>query len=231
MGTADDLPRRARGAVLLAGGRSSRMGQPKALLRVGGLAMVARVAHALERACDELVVVTAGEPGSAAVAPERELREVLAGTAFAARPGGLRFACDASPGRGPVAGFAAGLAESRADTVLVAPCDLPFLSPDLVRGFFEFAEQPGKPDVVAARRGGFWEPMPVVLRRASMARVYAAQLEQGELRPTASWAAMLVVAVEGEALARLDVDGSSFLGVNDPAELAQARARAGRGST
>ena len=230
---AGEAPRSARGGLLLAGGRSSRMGRPKALLRVGGIAMVAHVARALEDACDELVVVVAPGPDPSAFAGEDELRDALRATRFAARPGALRFARDSSPGRGPVAGLAAGLSESRADLVLVAPCDLPFLSPTLVAGLFDLAGGPSSPDVVAARRGGFWEPMPVVLRRATTALVYVDRLARGDLRPTAPWRELRVVAVEGEALSLLDPGDASFLGVNDPAELARAQARfdAARGVT
>ena len=61
-----------RSAVLLAGGRSSRMGRPKALLDLGGEPMIARVARALEASCDELVVVAAAadRPGETATADE-----------------------------------------------------------------------------------------------------------------------------------------------------------------
>ncbi|MFM7142478.1 MAG: molybdenum cofactor guanylyltransferase [Alphaproteobacteria bacterium] len=227
-GSSDGLLLR-RGAVLLAGGRSSRMGRPKALVRVGDSAMVARVARALEDACSELVVVLSASPGGE-TADEDALRGALASGAFAASGGALRFVRDALPEHGPVAGLAAGLAASRAELVLVAPCDLPFLSGALVRGLFARADWAPPPDVVAARRGGFWEPLPAVMRRETMARVYAEQVARGELRPTAAWPALRVSAVDEAALASLDPTGASFEGVNDPAELEAARARLARTS-
>jgi molybdopterin-guanine dinucleotide biosynthesis protein A len=204
------------------------MGRPKALVDLGGRPLVAWVARALEEICEILVVAIAADPGEAAVAGERDLRDALSETTFAARPGGLLFARDAAPDLGPVAGLLAGLSASPADLVLVAACDLPFLSEALVAGLFDLARGTPAADVVAARREGFWEPMPCVLRRERMAAVYAAQLARGDLRPTSSWGDLRVVAVEGDALRRLDVSGHSFVGVNDPSELAAARARLGR---
>lgn len=217
-----------RGALLLAGGRSSRMGRPKALVDLGGRPLVARVARALEESCETLVVAIAADPGEAAVAGERDLRDALCETAFAGRPGGLLFARDPAPDLGPVAGLAAGLSVSSAEVVLVAACDLPFLSEVLVAGLFDLARGIPAPDVVAVRRDGFWEPMPCVLHRGRMAAVYATQLARGDLRPTSSWGDLRVVAVEGDALRRLDASEESFVGVNDPSELASARARIGR---
>lgn len=230
MGTASVARTRLpRGGIVLAGGRSSRMGRPKPLVRVGDAPMIARVARALEGTCDELVVVTGARPDDAARCGEDSLREALADSAFAARTGALRFSRDGAADLGPVAGIAAGLETSRADLVLIVACDLPFLSAGLVRGLFEAAESSLPTDVVAARRDGFWEPMPAVMRRETMKRVYGGQLARGDLRPTASWPGLRVVAVEGAALARLDPDGASFLGVNDPIDLARAQARLERG--
>lgn len=204
------------------------MGTPKALLRFDGLPMIARVARALEDTCDELVVVAAAEAADDSVAEPGRLRAALAETAFGAPRGALRFARDLRSDLGPVAGLAAGLAAASSEHVVVVPCDLPLLSAAFVRGLFELAQSDPPPDVVAARRGGFWEPMPAVLRRAPMAALYAGQLERGELRPTAGWPGLRVLAVEGETLARLDPDGSSFLGVNDRADLDRALARLAR---
>ena len=217
-----------RSAVLLAGGRSSRMGRPKALLDLGGEPMIARVARALEASCDELVVVAAAadRPGETATADE--LRAALACTGFARRADALGMARDLAEARGPVAGLAAGLAAARGRWAIVVPCDLPFLSPSLVAGLFATAEAgrpraASTPVAVIPRRGGDWEPMPAVLDRAVFARLYAEQLERGELRPTARFSDPDVIALEGDALDRLDPGGASFLGVNDAREYARAR--------
>ncbi|HZR83132.1 MAG TPA: molybdenum cofactor guanylyltransferase [Candidatus Binatia bacterium] len=213
-----------RSGIVLAGGRSRRMGSPKALLDVGGEPLVCRVARRLVVACDELVIVapaltgrSTGEHDALAAAVLRLGDELPAGA--------LRTVHDGAPDRGPVAGLAAGLAAARGERAFVAACDTPFLAPALVAGLFATAEGEPAADVVIARTAGGVEPMVAVYRVATMAAHYARQLADGELRPTARFAACRVREVAGAELAALDPEGASFAGVNDPDEYRAALAR------
>jgi len=104
------------GAIVLAGGRSSRMGAPKALLDWHGGTLVRRVTGILQRVADPVVVVHA------------------AGQELPTLPGVERVV-DRAPDRGPIEGMAAGLrgVADRCPAVFVSGTDLPFLHPDLVR--------------------------------------------------------------------------------------------------
>ncbi len=87
------------------------MGSPKALVEVDGIAMARRVADALLAGGVDSVVLVGGEPAWA---------DVL----------GLEVLADRHPGLGPLGGLATALlagAEAGAETVLVAPCDQPWL--------------------------------------------------------------------------------------------------------
>ena len=101
---------------MLAGGRSSRMGTPKALLDWHGGTLVRRVTGILQRVADPVVVVHA------------------AGQELPTLPGVERVV-DRAPDRGPIEGMAAGLrgVADRCPAVFVSGTDLPFLHPDLVR--------------------------------------------------------------------------------------------------
>lgn len=103
------------GAIVLAGGRSRRMGTSKALLDWHGGTLVRRVAGILQRVADPVVVVHAD------------------GQELPSLPGAER-AVDRSPDRGPLEGIAAGLraVAGRCPAVFVAGTDLPLLHPDLV---------------------------------------------------------------------------------------------------
>jgi molybdopterin-guanine dinucleotide biosynthesis protein A len=103
------------GAIVLAGGRSSRMGAPKALLEWHGGTLVRRVTGILQRLADPVVVVHAD------------------GQELPPLPGVERVV-DRAPDRGPLEGIAAGLraVASRCPAVFVSATDLPFLHPDLV---------------------------------------------------------------------------------------------------
>jgi molybdopterin-guanine dinucleotide biosynthesis protein A len=103
------------GAIVLAGGRSRRMGTSKALLDWHGGTLVRRVTGILQRVADPVVVVHAG------------------GQELPPLPG-VERAVDRTSDRGPMEGIAAGLraVASRCPAVFVAGTDLPFLHPDLV---------------------------------------------------------------------------------------------------
>ena len=104
-------------AVVLAGGRSSRLGgTDKPGLVVGGQTLLGSVVSAMTSAGAGRVVV---------VGPERP---AVPGTG--AQDGGrLRYTREEPPGRGPVAALRCGLAEVSAPAVVLAAADLPFLRP------------------------------------------------------------------------------------------------------
>ena len=92
-------------AVILAGGKSQRMGTDKALLTVGGETLLARTVRVLRESGYEKISVIGRE----------------------ACLENLTFIPDAHPGAGPLAALATALAQAK-DSVLVLPCDLPLLS-------------------------------------------------------------------------------------------------------
>ena len=105
--------------VVLAGGKSRRMGQDKALLPLGGYPLFQ---HCLDRLAPQVEEIAICANSS----PER----------FAPWQG--RILPDHFPDQGPVAALHAGLvwAENAGATHLVsAPCDMPFLPKDLVARF------------------------------------------------------------------------------------------------
>ena len=99
-------------AVVLAGGRSARLGgQPKPQLAVGGRTMLAAVLAAVEGAGQRIVV---GPPQPV--------------------PAGVVLVREAPPGGGPVPALAAGLAavDPATDVVAVLAADLPFVTGALI---------------------------------------------------------------------------------------------------
>lgn len=138
--------------VVLAGGRSSRMGRTKALLEVGGTPMARLVADALRHGgCDRVVLVGGRADELASI--------------------GLPVVPDAHPGEGPLGGLltafgllarpASGEGQETAPretaqvdssrSVFVAPCDLPALSWSVVRTMVDRAVLAEEADVVVAR--------------------------------------------------------------------------------
>jgi molybdopterin-guanine dinucleotide biosynthesis protein A len=103
------------GGIVLGGGRSSRMGRPKAWLAAGGETFLGRTVRVVGGACSPVVVVAAAG---------QELPSVPA-----------EVVRDAEPAAGPLEGLLAGLTAlaGRCDIAFVAACDLPGLTPEVVR--------------------------------------------------------------------------------------------------
>ena len=101
--------------IVLAGGRSSRMGTPKAWLEWHGSTLLRRTCAVVARGAAGPVVVV-GAPG-------QELP---------ALPDGVRVVEDAREGKGPLQGLLAGLEAVDAEVAFVASTDMPFLHPRFV---------------------------------------------------------------------------------------------------
>ena len=147
--------------LLLAGGGSSRMGVPKSLLGYHGLPLIVHVYNRLGPMFSEILLSVSGDeklPG--------ELESV-------------KRVVDAVPGRGPIAGIAAGLAEARNETVFVAACDIPTIDRKLVAEMLKMAREY---DIVVPRTvEDFVEPLFAVYKRRLLPEVLAL-LDSGERR-------------------------------------------------
>ncbi|BFH65643.1 molybdenum cofactor guanylyltransferase [Paenibacillus azoreducens] len=99
--------------VVLAGGQSRRMGANKALLAVGREKVIETIIGAMSAAVQD-ILIAANEH-----------------TADAYRELGREIACDRFPGQGPLSGIHAALHAVKTPWIIVAACDMPFVSPEL----------------------------------------------------------------------------------------------------
>lgn len=178
---------RIDGAVLC-GGASRRMGKDKALVVVDGRSMARRVADALSvGGCSAVAAIGGDESALIAL--------------------GLRWVPDAHPGEGPLGGVLTALDTSAADAVLVAACDLPWLSSETVAMLVEAAA--GAADVVIARTDRL-EPMCAVWRSTTV-DVVRDVFQQGGRAVAAALDRLVVEAVP--------VPASDLRNVNTPGDL------------
>jgi molybdopterin-guanine dinucleotide biosynthesis protein A len=110
------------GAVVLAGGRSTRMGRDKALERVGGIMMLERVVRGAAAVCGEVVVV----------GRERAPEGWPAGLAARFVPDAEKSSIGERSG-GPLVGVIRGL-DILQRAALVVACDVPLVRPETLRG-------------------------------------------------------------------------------------------------
>ncbi|MEO3867362.1 molybdenum cofactor guanylyltransferase [Nonomuraea sp. B12E4] len=199
--------------VVLAGGRSTRMGQPKAWLEWHGSTLLYRTTAMLAR--------TVGGPVVVVAAPGQELPPL---------PPGVHVAEDPVEGLGPMQGLAVGLAAvaGRAETAFVCSTDLPFLHPAFVRRVLR-GLGPGT-DVALPVARGFRQPLAAAYRTA-LAGLIADLLAEGDLRPGMLFKHCPVVQLGDEelladpGLARHDPALESVVNVNTPEDYAAARDR------
>lgn len=188
-------------AIILAGGRSSRMGTPKALLPFDGEPLITHTVRTLQPLFDEIVVVAA--PGQRL--PRLPVSIVHDEVAY----------------QGPVGGISYGLRAARGDYAFVTSCDSAFISPALVSALL--ARRDGY-DVVVPRWEDRFQPLLAVYRRTVLPLVEA-QLANGELRPVDLFDKVRTLIVSEEEIRRVDPDGGSFFNMNTPDDYAEAVAR------
>jgi molybdopterin-guanine dinucleotide biosynthesis protein A len=199
--------------IVLAGGRSSRMGTPKAALEWHGSTLLRRTAGIMLRATDGPVVVVR--------APGQELPEL---------PAQVEVIEDPREGLGPVQGLAAGLAaaEGRAEIAFVCSTDMPFLHPAFVRRVLRAAAAGADVGLPVAR--GYPQPLAAAYRTA-LAPVVGRLVAENRLRPAFLFEECQVTRLDETALredpvlAALDPHLDSVVNVNEPGDYAEARAR------
>ncbi|MFL6142520.1 MAG: NTP transferase domain-containing protein [Labedaea sp.] len=199
--------------VVLAGGRSTRMGAAKAGLEWHGSTLLYRAAAVLARTVDGPVVVVA--------APGQELPDLPAGVAVVEDP---------VEGLGPMQGLAVGLAAvaDRADVAFVCSTDLPFLHPAYVRQVLRGLTADA--DVALPLARGFRQPLAAAYR-TRLAGLVADLLARGNQRPGMIFKHCAVVQLDDAALladptlAEYDPGLDSVVNVNTPEDYAAARDR------
>lgn len=146
-----------RTALILAGGKSERMGEDKGLMRFDGLPLVQRIADQLGSLFSEILICTDNREGYGFL--------------------NLPMVPDREAGRGPLMGIYSGLCESSNELNFVIACDIPEIDKAFLDKLFIEAE---KADLVIPESGpGKFEPLFAVYRK-SLLPVMADLLENGE---------------------------------------------------
>lgn len=182
-------------AAVLAGGRSSRMGEAKARLAFGGEPLLARVVRPLRALFDDVFIV-GGEQDT-----------------------GLPVWPDLVDG-GPLAGVLTALAHAQHPYCLVVACDMPFLSAPLLRWMTELADGF---DAVAPRDERGWHPLHAIYARSAAPRLEE-RLQSGARSIQPLLDTLNVREITSEEVARFARPGRHPLqNLNTPADLAAAR--------
>ena len=132
----------AYSAVVLAGGKSRRMGVDKASVLVGGRRLLDRVLSVLTGLFDDVVVVGRSE--------------------WSADLGSVCSVADETPGLGPLGGLYTGLGVIDRERALVVGCDMPFITGEVLQ---ELLSRDGESEATVARMAGRAQPLLAVYDR------------------------------------------------------------------
>ena len=189
-------------SIILAGGKSSRLGRSKALQAIGAKSLIQWVVDRLVVLSTEIIIATAhGEaiPCSSAVR--------------------IKTVADIYPEKGPLVGIYSGLLASSSSRAIVVGCDTPFLSVGLLKYMIRISSTF---DVVVPRIKDKLEPLCAVYSKSCLVPIQEL-LEQNELRIAELFSMVKVRYIEEDEINSFDPEHLSFFNINSQAALDRAR--------
>ncbi len=188
--------------VLLAGGKSRRMGEDKRHLRVGEQTLLERGLAVLRSTFQDVLVVIAQD------SPPLDVE------AQAVR--------DLVPDCGSLGGLYTGLMQAATPYIFVVACDMPFLDPAVL---VQFTSRRANADIVMAKLASRIHPMHALYSKRCLPVVERMiQARQLKIQEMVADRSLHVRYVTEDDLRIIDPSGRSFQNVNTPADLELARA-------
>ena len=187
--------------ILLAGGKSRRMGEDKRHLVVGEQTLLERGLAVLHSIFQEVLVVIAQD------SPPLDVE--------------ARVVRDLVPECGSLGGLYTGLVQATTPFIFVVACDMPFLDPAVIT---QFTSRRAAADIVMAKLAARLHPMHALYGKRclpvveEMIRTRQLKIQEIVLRSS-----LWVRYVTEADLVAIDPTGRSFQNVNTPADLEVAR--------
>lgn len=191
-------------AVILAGGRSSRMGTNKALLEVNGKALIAIQVEELSRQFSEVIIVS-NQPW---------LYANLKATVIT----------DQYPGLGPLAGIHAGLKAAANEVIFLVPCDMPFISAAVGT---QLLSRLGGADGLILERDGKLEPLYGLYTKRCLP-VIEEFLRAKRLKVIDFYPRLNIQTLPAASLHLTCAVETALFNINTPQDFQQAKALSGR---
>lgn len=183
-------------ALILAGGKGSRIGREKAMLELAGRPLVE---HAIKSAANVFEKVYLSGP------PELESM-------------GLPVVPDRHQGVGPLAGILSGLEAVTTPWLFALPCDSPFIPEAFFRGMAALISDH---EVVVPMNQGFYEPTHALYSKV-LVPLMEKLIDSGERKIKLLYAAARVREAGDELIRQWDPDGMAFFNINTAEDLARA---------
>jgi len=187
--------------LIIAGGKSRRLGIDKRFLDLGGRTCIQRVLDAYQGIFDEILIA------ADAVGPFQSL--------------GVRVVVDIMPGRATLGGLYTGLHYAAGEGVFAAAGDMPWINPAAIRIVLDRAHSG---DIVIPNVEGKLQPMHAVYSKACLPFLRTL-VEAGTLKvqDLCKCPELRVHQIPQSAFTAVDPDLRSFFNINTPDDLARAK--------
>lgn len=182
-------------SFILTGGRSSRMGENKAALKLGEYTFIERIANTLSTLVKDITLVGGNL--------QQEFPE-------------LNFVPDLHPHDGPLGGIYTALHFGRQPWAFVIACDLPFVTPQFLFALWQGRE--GFDAVIPVQTDGRCQPLCALYAREQCLPVAAYLIEKGERKPRALLDSINTLFISVETLGNTE----ALMNINTPADYRAA---------
>jgi molybdopterin-guanine dinucleotide biosynthesis protein A len=190
-------------SIILAGGRSLRLGHDKVLEKLGDKSLIEQVVFRVDSLSKDIIIVTAHERTFAPLATNPKIKTVT----------------DILPGQGSLGGIYTGLAASSTFYNIVVAADMPFLNRSLLQYMIKAADGY---DFVLPRVNGLFEPLHAIYSRNCIEPIKKI-LKQGEKVIVELFNYVRVRYIETEEVEKFDPKHMSLFNINTLEDLALAR--------
>lgn len=190
-----------QGAIVLAGGDSTRIGQPKTLLKLNGATLLERVVGLLRPHFHQITVVT------------------NYGHLFNHLPVTITRDLFAGRDKNPLRGIHAGLLASTLPYQFVVACDMPFLNLDLINYMGVYAPEH---DVVVPRIGSYFQPLHAYYSRSCI-NIIERQILNRDFKIINFYARLNVKTIGLNEIVKFDPHQDSFFNINTWDDFKRAR--------
>jgi molybdopterin-guanine dinucleotide biosynthesis protein A len=190
--------------IVLAGGKSTRLGRNKVVERLGDQSLIERVVSRLSVFKSEIIIVTAKKSSLPELPNYPELKIIK----------------DIYPDKGSLGGIYSGLVISTTFHNLVVACDMPFLNLDLISYMVGLSE--GYDVVIPKTDNDILEPLHALYSRSCISSMQFL-IEQNRLSILELFPMVRVKYIQREEIDKLDPGHLSFFNINTESDLLKGK--------
>lgn len=185
--------------AIMAGGKSSRMGRNKALIKIGQQTILERIIVATGQLTPSETILITNTP------------DIYADFA-------LPMLSDIVPDRGALGGIYTALYQSKTQYTLVIACDMPFVSADVLRLLLAQADDF---DAIVPTVKGYPQGLHALYSHTCL-DIIRQRIETNRLKVSDMYDDLQVKFLDEQAISQVDRSGIALMNVNTPEDLAHA---------